>query len=104
MAETTTKRHPIRAAFWGLVLGLGVFILLTLVYPVIALESVSSVAKQGVIVIVIVMALSVVWGLYGPAKKPKGRPPRTSEPMAPAESEGDGEDTGDTSMGESDEA
>ncbi len=88
MAETTVKRHPIRAALWGFILGLGVVIYLTLVFPVIALESVNSVATQAVIVIVIVivivMIVSIVWGLYGPAKKPKGSPSMSSEPEPPA--------------------
>ena len=82
MAETTTARHPIRAAVWGLILGLGVLVYLTLVNPVIALESVSQVATQGVI-IVIMMILSVVWGLYGPAKAPKGPAPASAEPPEP---------------------
>ena len=80
MAETTIKRHPIRAAIWGFILGLGVVVYLTLVFPVIALESINSVATQAVMVIVIVMIVSIVWGLYGPAKKPKGSPPMSSEP------------------------
>ena len=84
MAETTVKRHPIRAALWGFILGLGVVIYLTLVFPVIALERVNSVATQAVIVIVIVMIVSIVWGLYGPAKKPKGSPSMSSEPEPPA--------------------
>ena len=82
MAETTVKRHPIRAALWGFILGLGVVIYLTLVFPVIALERVNSVATQAVIVIV--MIVSIVWGLYGPAKKPKGSPSMSSEPEPPA--------------------
>ena len=80
MAETTTKRHPIRGALWGLLLGLGVFIYVTLVFPVIALESLSSVITQGVIIVVVVMILSMLWGLYGPAKKPKGPPPASAQP------------------------
>jgi Na+/proline symporter len=84
MAETTTKRHPIRGAIWGLILGLGVVVYLTLVFPVIALESVSQVATQGIIVIIVVMVLSVLWGMYGPAKAPKGSAPMSAEPP-PAE-------------------
>ncbi len=99
MAETTTKRHPIRAAIWGLILGLGVVIYLTLVFPVISLESVSQVATQGVIVIVVVMVLSILWGMYGPAKKPKGSPPPTFDAAAvsatPAAADEPAADTGD---------
>ena len=81
MADTTTNRHPIRGAIWGLILGLGVFVYLTLVFPVIPLESVTQVATQGVIVIVVVMILSIVWGLYGPARAPKGPAPVSATPM-----------------------
>ena len=81
MADTTTKRHPIRGAIWGLILGLGVVIYLTLVFPVIALESISQVATQGIIVIVVVMVLSLIWGMYGPAKAPKGPAPASAAPM-----------------------
>ncbi len=93
MADTTTKRHPIRGAIWGLILGLGVFVFLTLVFPVIVLESVSQVATQGVIVIVVVMVLSIVWGLYGPAKAPKGPSPVSAAAMAEPEAEMDSEDS-----------
>ena len=89
MAETTTKRHPIRAAIYGLILGLGISVLLTLVYPVIALESVRSVITQVVIVVVIVMVISALWGSFGPAKAPKGSPPASAMPAdAAPEQEG----------------
>ena len=78
MADTVTKKHAIRAAIWGIILGLGVVIYLTLVFPIIALESVSSVTTQGIIVIVVVMIVSILWGMFGPAKKPKGTPPRVA--------------------------
>ena len=99
MADTTTNRHPIRGAFWGLILGLGVFVYLTLVFPVIPLESVTQVATQGVIVIV--MVLSVLWGLYGPAKAPKGPAPASAAPMPATaeerEAEIDSEDSSEDS-------
>jgi hypothetical protein len=84
MAETTTKKHPIRAALYGFILGLGVAVLLTFVYPVIALETASSVATQWVIVVVVVMIISAVRGPFGPAKAPKGPAPVTAGSPPPA--------------------
>ena len=78
MADTVTKRHPVRAAVWGLVAGIGVFGLLTFAWPVIGLDSVGGVITNLIIVVVITMAASVVWGMFGPAKKPKGAPPRSA--------------------------
>ena len=72
MADTTTKRHPIRGAIWGLILGLGVVIYLTLVFPVIALESISQVATQGIIVIVVVMVLRLDLGHVWPGEGAQG--------------------------------
>ena len=74
MAETVTRRHPIRAAVWGFLLGLGVAVYLIAVFPVIALDSITGVAIQGAIVVGGVMVVSILWGLFGPAKKPKGLP------------------------------
>ena len=78
MADTVTQRHPIRGAIWGLVMGLGIFLLLTVAWPVIGLDSVGGVVTKLVIVLVISMAVSVLWGMFGPAKKPKGPPPRSA--------------------------
>lgn len=84
MAQTTLKRHPIRAALWGLILGLGVFVYLTFVWPVILLDNVTNVALKGAVVVVGVMVLATLWGLFGPAKKPKGMAPvAAAAPPAP---------------------
>ena len=83
MAETTLKRRPGRAASWGFLIGLAMVIYLTVVWPVIAFDDWNTVAIKAVVVIAIVMALSVLWGLFGPAKKPKG----SAEPPPPAESD-----------------
>jgi hypothetical protein len=75
MAETTLKRHPGRAAAWGFLLGLAAVLYLTVVWPVIAFDNWTTVTVKAVIVILVVMALSVLWGLFGPAKKPRGAAP-----------------------------
>ena len=84
MAQTQLKRHPVRAAFWGLILGLGVFVYLTFVWPVIGLDDVKTVALKGALVVVGVMVLAVLWGLFGPAKKPKGAAPLRADAAPPA--------------------
>lgn len=76
MAQIVTNRHPIRAALWGFLLGLGIAIYLV-VFSVIGLDNAAGVVTKVVIVVLIVMALSVVWGLFGPARKPRGAPPGT---------------------------
>ena len=82
MAEQIVKRRPGRAAAWGFLLGLAVVLYLTVVWPVIAFDSWTSVVTKAVIVIIVVMALSVLWGLFGPAKRPKGAPAPAPPPAA----------------------
>lgn len=84
MAQTQLQRHPVRGAFWGLILGLGVFVALTFVWPVIGLDDVKTVALKGALVVVGVMVLAVLWGLFGPAKKPKGATPLMADTAPPA--------------------
>lgn len=87
MTETTIRRHPGRAAAWGFLLGLGVFVYLTFVWPVIALDSWTSVTVKAVVVVLVVMAVSVLWGLFGPARKPKGPAPVADAPPPPPDEE-----------------
>lgn len=75
MTQTQVQRHPGRGAMWGLILGLGVAVYLTFVWPVIGLEDVKAVAIKWMLVVGGVMLLSIFWGLFGPAKKPKGAAP-----------------------------
>jgi hypothetical protein len=88
MAETQLKRHPFRAAFWGLILGLGVAVYITFVWSVIGLDSITAVVVKWILVVGGVMILSILWGLFGPAKKPKGPAPAfvdTAPPPVPEE-------------------
>ena len=84
MAQTQLKRHPGRAAFWGLLLGLGVFVYLTFVWPVIGLDDTKTVAIKGALVVGGVMLLAILWGLFGPARKPKGAAPVYADAAPPA--------------------
>ena len=67
--ETITKRHPIRGFLYGILLGLGLMLL---------------VVGQGIaalgtyppfIVLIVGIVAGTLWGMYGPAKGPKGPPP-----------------------------
>ncbi len=67
--ETITKRHPIRGLLYGILLGLGLMLL---------------VVGQGIaalgtyppfIVLIVGIVAGTLWGMYGPAKAPKGPPP-----------------------------
>jgi hypothetical protein len=76
------RRHPLRGAFWGLLLGLGIGLYLTFVFPVIGLDGLGSSMTKLAIVALAVAVLGVVWGLAAP---PKGvRPPAADEPPPPA--------------------
>lgn len=86
MAELITKRHPIRAALWGFMAGLGILIYLVAVWPVIGLDNAASVAIKSVIVVGGVMVLAVVWSMVAPPKRPKGPQPgaASGEAASPA--------------------
>ena len=80
MAEVVTKRHPIRAALWGILLGLGLIIWFTFAQPVIGFDNIASVLTKWGIVLVGAMVLAIVLALILPAKKPKGPPPDAAHP------------------------
>lgn len=84
MAETMkVKRHPIRAALYGLMLGFSIWYFLQFQFSTFGLDSVGGVVTRAVIVIVAVMALSVVWAYLAPPKKPKGAPAAAAPAPAP---------------------
>ncbi|MBU1226847.1 MAG: hypothetical protein KJ698_06535 [Actinobacteria bacterium] len=82
MADTTIKRRPIRAALYGLMLGISIWYFLQFQFASFALDSVTGVATRAVIVIVATMLLAVVWAYLAPARKPKGAAPAPG-PAAP---------------------
>lgn len=80
-AETVAKRHPIRALLWGLLIGIGVAIYLTLVFPVIVLDSVSAaVLKMAIVALGVAVIMMVVTMYVIPPKKPKGPAPGRAAP------------------------
>ena len=70
MAGQLTKRHPIRGFIWGIFFGLGL--------AMIAIgQGYAALGTWPPLILLIVgIVLGTVWGLFAPAKKPKGDPPR----------------------------
>lgn len=77
-AEPKIKRHPIRGAIFGLLLGIGSAALL-IMYAVIALGTLTPFVVIGLGVVV-----GVLWGLYGPAKGKRQLPPSRLRSMPEA--------------------
>ncbi len=93
MAETDVQRRPIRGGLWGILLGLGLA-LLALNSKIISLSIVSL-----ALVTVIGIVLGVAWGMFAPARPPKGPAPVGDAPVGEP---GDGAPpVGDTESGES---
>ena len=78
MAETELRRHPIRGAIWGLLLGLGLGLLLMVLYVLQA--SIPTLIIGGVVFAV----LGGLWGAFAPPKKAPPPPgaAATEQPMA----------------------
>ncbi len=69
MTTETIKRHPIRGFFYGIVFGLGLA-LLAIGQGWAALGTLPP-----AVLLVVGMVIGTLWGLFAPAKKPKGEPP-----------------------------
>lgn len=82
MAETTVKRHPIRGALYGLLLGLAVWFFLQFQFASFGFDSLGGVITRAVIVIVAGTLVGVVWAYLAPARGPKGAAPATAAPAA----------------------
>jgi len=80
--EPVLHRHPIRGAIWGLVMGFGVILLLMV------LRIVPVMIPTAIIYAVVGGVVGILWGVFGPPKRPKGRAPRpypaSMEPQASA--------------------
>ena len=77
MADTDLRRRPIRGGLWGVLLGLGLA-LLALNSKIISLSLVSL-----ALVTMVGIVLGVLWGLFAPARAPKGPPPSPDREPAP---------------------
>ena len=67
--ETITKRHPIRGFLYGIILGLGLMLL------VVGQGMAALGTYPPFIVLIVGIVVGTLWGMYGPAKAPKGPPP-----------------------------
>ena len=67
------KAHPIRGILWGFMMGLGATVIAILL-KIIPFELV-----WAVIVLAGGIVVGILWSTLGPAKKPKGVPPRPTE-------------------------
>lgn len=69
--RTVKKLRPFRGLFWGLVFGIGLA-------GVLIVTTTITVSVLGIVAVLVVgLFVGVVWGVLGPAKKPKGPPPST---------------------------
>lgn len=85
MAEIQTKRHPIRAALYGLILGISIWYFLQFEFAMFPLDSRMALIVRAVIVVAAVMVLAVAWAYVAPARKPKEPAPAPAAPEpAPA--------------------
>ncbi len=70
-APTTTKKHPIRGFLYGIPFGLGLAMI------AIGQKWAALGTWPPFIIFVIGVLASMAWGMFGPAKAPKGDPPNT---------------------------
>jgi len=80
MAAATVKRnHPIRGAFYGVILGLGLA-LMAVGLKVVNLDSI-----MPIVLVVVGVIIGIVWGMAAPAKKVKGPAPLQTLDPEPAD-------------------
>ena len=80
MPKTTLSRHPIRGAIWGLLFGAGLGLLL-MVLSIVPLSIPTLIIYTAAATVV-----GLLWGMFAPAKRPKGAAPSAPPPSAPAPS------------------
>jgi len=69
MTETVTKRHPIRGFLYGIVFGLGLMML------AVGQGWAALGTWPPFILFIAGLVAATLWGMYAPAKAPKGDPP-----------------------------
>jgi hypothetical protein len=84
VADTQIKRHPIRGALFGLMLGISAAYYLFFQFTVFGFDSVTGVITRFVVIVLLGMVVGIVWAYVAPPKRPKGEPP----PDAPEAEEG----------------
>jgi hypothetical protein len=73
-ATTVRKPRPIRGILWGLMLGVGAAAI-AIIVKLIEFDQV-----QALLIVAGGVVLGLLWSILGPAKRPKGPPPRRLEP------------------------
>ena len=79
MTATTRRRHPIRGALFGLLLGVG------MAFVAVGRTIVTLDSLVPIVLVVVGVVIGIVWSTYGPAKQPKG--PAPTQPDAAKEPE-----------------
>jgi hypothetical protein len=77
MATQTTKRHPIRGFLYGIPFGLGLAMI------AIGQKWAALGTWPPFILVVVGILVAMAWGMFGPAKAPKGPDPTASAPEPP---------------------
>jgi predicted acyltransferase len=95
MTDTVLKRRPIRGFLYGILLGLGLMLI------VVGQGWAALGTTPPFIVLLVGLVLGTLWGLYAPAKQPKGEPPREPVETMAAPDPGSAEETAE---GDSDDA
>lgn len=83
MADTNIKRHPIRGAFYGLLLGISAAYFLFFQLTVFGFDTITGVLTRFGLTVLAGVVVGVVWAYVAPAKQPKGAAP--AAPPAPSE-------------------
>jgi len=81
--NTRIKRHPLRGAIFGLMLGISAAYFLYFQFAVFGFDTVGGVLTRFVIIIVVGMVVGVIWAYVAPPRKPKDAPPPVSYEEAP---------------------
>lgn len=77
VTATTARRHPVRGALYGIVLGLGLA-LVAIGRKLVTLDSI-----MPLVIVVVGIVIGVLWSMLGPAKNPKApAPPEASADSA----------------------
>jgi high-affinity Fe2+/Pb2+ permease len=79
--DTKLKRHPIRGALFGFMLGISAAYFLYFQFAVFGFDTVGGVLTRFVIIILVGVVVGVAWAYLAPAKKPK-EPKESAPPEA----------------------
>jgi hypothetical protein len=84
MAEIITRRHPIRGALYGLILGLAIWYFLQIYPGVFGWDSLNGLAIRLGIVVGAGITVGILWAYVAPPRKPKGAAPAPAASAPPS--------------------